>query len=65
MGSTSSGGSPGSGGSSIPLAQKGAPNGVATLDVDTLIPDAQIPASIARDSEVTGLAVAFAIVLGS
>jgi len=37
----------------VPLTQRGAANGVATLDASALIPDAQIPATIARDSEVT------------
>ncbi len=37
----------------IPTTEKGAANGVATLDAGTTIPDAQIPAGIARDSEVT------------
>lgn len=37
----------------IPLAQRGAANGVATLDGSVTIPDAQIPAAIARDAEVT------------
>ena len=34
-------------------AEKGAINGVATLDASGLVPDAQIPAAIARDAEVT------------
>ncbi|MBI5599653.1 MAG: hypothetical protein HY890_07955 [Deltaproteobacteria bacterium] len=37
----------------IPLSQKAAANGVASLDANGTIPDAQIPAAIARDSEVT------------
>ncbi|HJS44148.1 MAG TPA: hypothetical protein VJ755_11795, partial [Gemmatimonadales bacterium] len=37
----------------IPLTQRGAANGVATLDASSLIPDAQIPATIARDTEIT------------
>lgn len=37
----------------VPLSQRGTAGGVATLDGSTLVPDAQIPASIARDSEVT------------
>lgn len=36
----------------IPLAQKGAAGGVATLDAGSAVPDAQIPATIARDTEV-------------
>jgi hypothetical protein len=36
----------------IPLAQKAAANGVATLGADSKIPDAQIPATIARDTEI-------------
>lgn len=42
----------------IPLAQKGAAGGVATLDGSTLVPDAQIPATIARDAEVTNAVAA-------
>lgn len=37
----------------IPLTQRGTASGVATLDSGGLIPDAQIPSGIARDSEVT------------
>lgn len=37
----------------IKLTQKAAANGVATLDGNTTVPDAQIPAAIARDAEVT------------
>jgi hypothetical protein len=37
-------------------AQAGAANGLATLDAGSKIPDAQIPASIARDSELPDLA---------
>ena len=37
----------------IPLSQRAAANGVATLDASSLIPDAQIPATIARDTEIT------------
>lgn len=33
-------------------SEKGAANGYASLDASTLIPDAQIPATIARDSEL-------------
>lgn len=36
----------------IPLTQKGAADGVATLDETSHIPDAQIPSTIARDTEV-------------
>jgi hypothetical protein len=39
----------------IPLTQKGAASGVATLDSSSTIPDAQIPAGIMRDTEATGL----------
>lgn len=38
----------------IPLAQRAAPNGVATLDGSALIPDAQIHSGITRDSELSG-----------
>lgn len=34
-------------------AQKGAANGIATLDANSTIPDSQIPSTIARDSELT------------
>lgn len=34
-------------------SQRGAANGVASLDASTLVPDAQIPSTIARDAEVT------------
>jgi hypothetical protein len=37
-------------------SQRGAANGVASLDANTLIPDAQIPSTIARDSELPDLA---------
>lgn len=37
----------------VPLTQKGVTGGVASLDGSGTIPDAQIPASIARDTEVT------------
>lgn len=37
----------------VPLTQKGAASGVATLDSGGLIPDAQIPSGITRDSEMT------------
>lgn len=37
----------------IPLTQRGAASGVATLDSGGLIPDAQIPSGITRDSEMT------------
>lgn len=37
----------------INTSEKGAANGVATLDSGGKIPDAQIPASIARDSELS------------
>lgn len=41
----------------IPLTQKGAANGVATLDANSVIFDNQIPSTIARDSELSaGLA---------
>lgn len=40
-------------GDSIPTSEKGAADGVATLDGSGTIPDAQIPATIARDSEIT------------
>lgn len=40
-------------GTLIPLTQKGANSGVATLDSGGHIPDAQIPAAVARDTEVT------------
>lgn len=33
-------------------SEKGAANGYASLDASTLVPDAQIPAAIARDAEV-------------
>ena len=36
----------------VTLADKGVADGVATLDGDALIPDAQIPPTIARDAEV-------------
>lgn len=36
----------------VPLSQKGAALGVATLDSGGFVPDSQIPAAIARDSEV-------------
>lgn len=36
-------------------SEKGQPNGYASLDASGLVPDAQIPASIARDSEVPDL----------
>ena len=39
----------------ILLTEKGAANGVATLDGSNLIPDAQIPSSIARTTEVGNL----------
>jgi hypothetical protein len=39
----------------ILLEQKGAANGVATLDGSNLIPDAQIPSSIARSTDVSNL----------
>lgn len=37
----------------IPISEKGAINGVASLDSSGLVPDSQIPASITRDSELT------------
>lgn len=37
----------------IPLTQKGATDGVATLDGSGTVPDAQIPATITRDTELT------------
>lgn len=39
-------------GASIPLAQKGAKDGVATLDGTTKLPEAQLPVSVALDSDV-------------
>lgn len=36
----------------IPLSEKGAANGVATLDAGSQVPDAQIPATITRDTEL-------------
>lgn len=36
----------------VPLSQRGAANGVATLDAGGTVPDAQIPAAVARDAEV-------------
>lgn len=44
----------------IPLTQKGAVGGVATLDGAGTVPDAQIPSTIARDAE-TATAVANAV----
>lgn len=35
----------------IPLTQKGAASGVATLDGSTTVPDAQIPSGVTRDTE--------------
>jgi hypothetical protein len=37
----------------IPATQKGAANGVATLDASGTIPDSQIPAAITRDTELS------------
>lgn len=37
----------------IPMALFGNPEGVATLDINGKIPDSEIPATIARDSEIT------------
>ena len=37
----------------IPVSQYGNPEGVATLDINGKIPDSEIPATIARDSEIT------------
>jgi hypothetical protein len=37
----------------IPLTQKGAPDGVASLDGSGTVPDAQIPATVTRDTELT------------
>ena len=37
----------------IPLNQKSVANGIAALDSDGKVPDSQIPAGIARDSEVS------------
>lgn len=42
----------------IPLAQKGAASGVATLDGAGTIPDGQIPATVARDTEVASAVAA-------
>lgn len=44
----------------IPLTQKGAASGVASLDGSGTVPDAQIPASIARDAETTAAVAAHA-----
>jgi hypothetical protein len=45
-------------GAAIPASQKAAPNGVATLDGSGAVPDGQIPAGIARDSEVAAAVAA-------
>lgn len=45
-------------GAAIPAVQKAAANGVASLDGAGTVPDAQIPASIARDSEVAAAVAA-------
>lgn len=37
----------------VPTSEKAAANGIATLDGSSTIPDAQIPATIARDTEIT------------
>jgi hypothetical protein len=37
----------------IPISQKGNPDGVASLDPDGLIPDSEIPSSIARSSDLS------------
>lgn len=44
----------------IPLTQRGAVSGVATLDASGTVPDAQIPATIARDAETTAAVAAHA-----
>jgi hypothetical protein len=36
----------------VPIGDVGNPDGIATLDSDGLIPDSQIPSTIARDSEM-------------
>jgi hypothetical protein len=46
----------------IPLSQRAAANGVATLDGSGTVPDAQIPPGIARDSEVTAAIAALSSV---
>lgn len=46
----------------IPLAQRAAANGVATLDASSTVPDAQIPATIARDAETTAAVAAEATI---
>lgn len=45
-------------GTYVPLSQRGAANGVATLDAGGTVPDAQLPAAVARDSEVTAAVAA-------
>jgi len=47
-------GEPGSGGSGIRLREKGAANGVATLDARDLLPVAELPASVGRASWSSG-----------
>lgn len=42
----------------IPLTQKGAASGVATLDGAGTVPDAQLPTTIARDSELADVTAA-------
>ena len=51
----------------IPLTQKAAANGVATLDSGSKIPDGQIPDGITRDSEMTAAvsAAVAALIAGS
>jgi hypothetical protein len=50
----------------IPLTQRGVADGVATLDGSVLIPDAQIPSTITRDSELTAaISAAIAGVIAS
>jgi hypothetical protein len=39
-------------GSYLEVSEKGNPGGLATLNLDGVIPDSQIPASIARDAEI-------------
>lgn len=42
----------------LTLAQKGAPGGVADLDTDGFVPDAEIAAGITRDTELAAEAAA-------
>ena len=46
----------GTGGDYVPTSDKGAPNGVATLDGTSKVPDSLLPGALTRDSEVPGLA---------